>query len=90
MEKHYNTLKELHNAFDAATTEEQKNAIRADYKKFEKELAYALISRPKEFKFNSFEECIASAKELPDLEEGYVVYVDGVPTVKIKSPQYLH
>ena len=38
MEKHYNTLKELHNAFDAATTEEQKNAIRADYKKFEKEL----------------------------------------------------
>ena len=38
MEKHYNTLKELHNAFDAATTEEQKNAIRADYKKFEKEI----------------------------------------------------
>ena len=38
MEKHYNTLKELHNVFDAATTEEQKNAIRADYKKFEKEL----------------------------------------------------
>lgn len=58
-------------------------------KNFERQISRALISRPKEFKFNSFEECIASAKELPDLEEGYVVYVNGVPTVKIKSPQYL-
>ena len=38
MEKHYNTLKDLHNAFDAATTEEQKDAIRVSYKKFEKEV----------------------------------------------------
>lgn len=58
-------------------------------KLLEKQLSYALISRPKEFKFRSFEECVAAAKDLPDLEEGYVVYVDGVPTIKIKSPQYL-
>ena len=38
MEKHYNTLKELNAAFDTATTEEQKDAIRVSYKKFEKEV----------------------------------------------------
>ena len=38
MEKHYSTLKELNAAFDTATTEEQKDAIRVSYKKFEKEV----------------------------------------------------
>ena len=38
MEKHYNTLKELNDAFDAATSEEQKDIIRASYKEFEKEV----------------------------------------------------
>ena len=38
MEKYYNTLKELNDAFDAATSEEQKDIIRANYKEFEKEV----------------------------------------------------
>lgn len=38
MEKHYNTLKELNAAFDAATTEKQRDAIRAGYEEFKKEV----------------------------------------------------
>lgn len=43
----------------------------------------------KQFNFDSVEHCVKAAKELPDLEEGYVVYQDGVPVCKIKSPAYL-
>lgn len=39
--------------------------------------------------FNSVDACIKSAKELPNLKEGYVVYQDGVPICKIKNPAYL-
>lgn len=44
---------------------------------------------PKTFRFNSVEECIETAKHLPDLQEGYVAYQDGVPVCKIKSPAYV-
>lgn len=45
---------------------------------------------PRKYTFSSTEECMASVKELPNLEEGYVAYNEfGVPVCKIKSPSYL-
>lgn len=43
----------------------------------------------KSFKFDSVESCIETAKNLKDLNEGYVVYQDGVPVCKVKSPAYV-
>lgn len=57
---------------------------------YEKQAALMLGAKEiKEFKFDSVESCVNAAKGLPDLEEGYVVYQDGVPVCKIKSPAYL-
>jgi T4 RnlA family RNA ligase len=44
---------------------------------------------PKQFKFNSIEACLETAKHLPDLQEGYVMYENGVPVCKVKSPAYV-
>lgn len=44
---------------------------------------------PERFTFGSIEECLNTAKSLPDLQEGYVVYQDGQPVCKIKSPAYV-
>lgn len=44
---------------------------------------------PSIFKFNSIESCVETAKRLPDLQEGYVIYEDGVPVCKVKSPAYV-
>ncbi|MNF64841.1 RNA ligase [compost metagenome] len=56
---------------------------------FERDAALTLGARAiKEFKFDSVEECISTAKELTDLDEGYVVYQEGVPVCKVKSPAY--
>lgn len=44
---------------------------------------------PKKFKFSTIEDCIETAKHLPDLQEGYVMYEDGVPVCKVKSPAYV-
>lgn len=41
------------------------------------------------YKFSSVDDCIDTAKHLPDLEEGYVVYQDGKPVCKVKSPAYV-
>ena len=38
--------------------------------------------------FDTVEACIETAKTLPDLEEGYVLYQKGCPVAKIKSPAY--
>lgn len=43
----------------------------------------------KRYKFDSIEHCLEVVKNLPDLQEGYVVYVDGKPVCKIKSPAYV-
>lgn len=43
----------------------------------------------KMFSLNSVSECILASKELDNLQEGFVVYVNGVPSFKIKSPQYV-
>lgn len=57
---------------------------------YEFDAAIALGAVPvKTYKFNTAEECAETAKHLPDLEEGYVVYQDGVPVCKVKSPAYV-
>lgn len=47
------------------------------------------FNTPRTYSFNTTQECIDSLQHLINLEEGYVGYQDGVPVVKIKSPQYL-
>ena len=44
---------------------------------------------PSLYKFSSVEQCIETAKHLPDLQEGYVMYENGVPVCKVKSPAYV-
>ena len=44
---------------------------------------------PKKFKFASTEHCLETAKHLPDLQEGYVIYEGGIPVCKVKSPAYV-
>ena len=44
---------------------------------------------PKVYTFNTVDEMIEASKSLPNLEEGYVVYSEGVPMCKVKSPLYL-
>ena len=41
------------------------------------------------FKFKSSQNCLGTAAQLPDLQEGYVVYQDGRPICKVKSPAYV-
>jgi T4 RnlA family RNA ligase len=48
-----------------------------------------LIQQPKEYRFDTVEECLRTSRELKDLDEGYVVYQDGVPIAKVKSPTYV-
>jgi T4 RnlA family RNA ligase len=43
---------------------------------------------PRQFKFDSIEHCLETAKHLPDLQEGYVMYSNGIPVCKVKSPIY--
>jgi T4 RnlA family RNA ligase len=43
----------------------------------------------KEYRFNTVDDCLKTARELKDLDEGFVVYQDGVPVSKIKSPEYV-
>lgn len=54
------------------------------------EVGNSSFKLPRKYTFSSTEECMASVKELPNLEEGYVAYNEfGVPVCKIKSPAYL-
>lgn len=57
---------------------------------YEFDAAMALGADPvKLFHFSSMEDCVETAKHLPDLEEGYVVFMDGQPVCKVKSPAYV-
>jgi hypothetical protein len=47
------------------------------------------IQFPKAYHFNSAEACEQAARELKDLDEGYIVYQGGVPIAKVKSPAYV-
>lgn len=42
-----------------------------------------------QYKFSTPEECEETAKHLKDLDEGYVLWQDGKPVCKIKSPAYV-
>jgi hypothetical protein len=45
---------------------------------------------PKQYTFYSFNDCIKAAKELRELNEGYVLYDHaGVPKIKVKNPAYV-
>lgn len=39
--------------------------------------------------FDSAQDCLRAAQGLKNLDEGYVVYQDGVPVAKVKSPAYV-
>lgn len=41
------------------------------------------------FSFGNPEEIVKAAEALPNLQEGYVVYQDGKPVCKVKSPAYV-
>lgn len=43
----------------------------------------------KRFSFGNETECLEACKVLKDLDEGYIVYQNGVPVTKIKSPAYV-
>lgn len=45
--------------------------------------------KPKKYTFDTLDHCLQSAKELRNLEEGYVMYKDGVPVMKVKNPAYV-
>jgi len=48
------------------------------------------IRTPKSYVFNTIECCIKAAKELRELNEGYVLYDEsGVPRIKVKNPAYV-
>lgn len=47
------------------------------------------IVQPRFYKFSDVSSCLAAAKSLPNLEEGYVIYQEGLPVCKVKSPAYL-
>lgn len=52
-------------------------------------LLKGLVGHPRSYSFTSEQNCRDAVRELPNLEEGYVLYQDGVPVAKVKSPQYV-
>lgn len=45
---------------------------------------------PKYYTFETFTDCVTAAKELRDLNEGFVLYDDfGTPKIKVKNPAYV-
>lgn len=51
--------------------------------------AWLGAEEPESFTFVSAQECMRAAQGLKNLDEGYVIYQDGVPVAKIKSPAYV-
>lgn len=48
------------------------------------------FGRPREYNFDSWDEALEAAKELPNLEEGFVFYTNwDNPVLKIKNPAYV-
>jgi hypothetical protein len=47
------------------------------------------MSLPKQYSFDSFEDCVEMTKTLKNLDEGYVIYFNGIPAAKVKSPAYI-
>lgn len=49
----------------------------------------AFVEVAQAYSFATDEDCVRTAASLKDLDEGYVIYQDGVPVAKIKSPAYV-
>lgn len=48
------------------------------------------VRRPREYKFETISDCLEAAKELRNLEEGFVLYNrQGEPVCKVKNPAYV-
>jgi T4 RnlA family RNA ligase len=47
------------------------------------------VNRPKMYVFQTFEDVFKAVKELPNLEEGYVMYLNNEPYKKLKNPAYV-
>lgn len=48
-----------------------------------------VVQFPKVYKFETEDDCVKAVRELKDLDEGYVLYQNGVPVAKVKSPAYV-
>ena len=65
-----------------------RNNKTGEYRDFSEQMVAIGAKLPKTHRFSAIEECIKTAAELPELQEGYVLYQDGIPVCKIKSPAY--
>lgn len=63
--------------------------VTGDYLRTDKEAEVFGARLPKVYNFSNSEECMKTASNLPDLQEGYVVYNGTKPFCKIKSPAYV-
>lgn len=52
-------------------------------------ILYGRIMHTKRYPLGSAEEALHAARELKNLDEGFIVYQSGVPVAKIKSPAYV-
>lgn len=66
-----------------------KNGHYVDKQCFSDIVEKAKMKLPKEYSFLSIDDCLKTAKELTSNDEGYVVYKNGIPVMKIKSPAYV-
>lgn len=61
-----------------------------DYIDIEPVAELFMVDTPKTYTFDTFEDCVDATKELPNLEEGYVmVDANNIPVLKLKSPAYV-
>ena len=44
---------------------------------------------PKQYEIDTIEKCLKVANEFENYEEGFVIYINGIPSVKVKSMKYL-
>ncbi|ANA49236.1 RNA ligase [Pseudomonas phage phiPMW] len=52
-------------------------------------ILYGIVKHPKRYALGSADEALQAAKELKNLDEGFIVYQNAVPIAKIKSPAYV-
>lgn len=64
--------------------------LSGQYAVSEKDVALSIGAfEPQALKFESAEACLEAARHLKNLDEGFVIYQDGIPVAKIKSPSYV-
>lgn len=73
--------------FLAARANDNGQYVTEDYRYEGLMLGFA--EQPDGFRFESAQDCLRAAANLSNLDEGYVIYQDGVPVAKVKSPAYV-